>query len=142
MIRSSFICSSGIQCPTHPSQEELVHPYHVRRGATRTLVALVIALAGCGDDSTGPEDRVITTSVTVRNDFFTPSDIQVSPGAVVTWTMDSGGLPHNVTFAPSVAPPSGTLETGTFQLEMPTTAGTYNYQCTFHSGMNGSVLVQ
>jgi len=132
----------GHGVPDPPDAEELVQGSHVRRRATWTLVALAVALAGCGDDSTGPEGRVTTTSVTVRNNFFTPEDIAVSPSAVVTWTWDSSPIIHNVTFAGGAAASSVNMSTGTFQSTMPATAGTYSYQCTIHPGMTGSVLVQ
>lgn len=132
----------GHGVPDPPDAEEFVQGSHVRRRATWTLVALAVALAGCGDDSTGPEGRVTTTSVTVRNNFFSPEDIAVSPGAVVTWTWDSNGIQHNVTFA-GVGVSSGNLSSGTFQAAMPSAAGTYDYQCTLHPAvMTGSVLVQ
>ena len=89
-------------------------------------------------------DPVAQTTVTVSNDFFNPGSIQVSPGATVTWTW-AGGSPegHNVTFASSaVAAPSTTQPTGTFQVTMPTATGVYDYECTIHAGMDGSVTVQ
>jgi plastocyanin len=73
---------------------------------------------------------------------FTPSAIKVAAGATVTWT-NSSDEAHNVTFAGSAVPPSGTMAAGTAKaLVMPAVAGTYNYTCTFHSGMSGSVQVQ
>jgi plastocyanin len=83
----------------------------------------------------------LTTSVTVGPSFsFTPADIQVSPGATVTWTWADG--PHNVTFPSGSIADSPDQSTGTFATAMPTTPGTYPYSCTLHSGMSGSVLVQ
>ena len=126
-----------------------------RRGAHWMIISLFLAVAGCGGDSGtngggggggggGGTTPVVTTDVTVGNggNVFTPPDIQVSPGATVTWTWNSGGVGHNVTFASStVSAPSATQPTGTFQVVMPTAAGTYTYVCTIHAGMDGSVLV-
>jgi plastocyanin len=82
------------------------------------------------------------TAVEVDDDFFTPPDILVTSGATVTW-MWVGGEGHNVTFASNaVSAPSITQTTGTFQVVMPTAAGVYNYECTIHAGMDGSVTVQ
>ena len=83
----------------------------------------------------------MTTSVTVNDDFFTPTSIQVSPGATVTWTWSSSRV-HNVTFADNAITDSGDQGGGTYQTAMPTAPATYAYQCTIHSGMVGSVLVQ
>jgi plastocyanin len=85
----------------------------------------------------------MTTSVTVQGSLsFSPADIQVVPGASVTWTWASGAGEHNVTFPSTAIADSGNLTSGTFTTAMPTAPGTYNYSCTIHSGMNGSVLVQ
>jgi len=124
---------------------------YFRRGAGWMLTALAVALTGCGDDSTGPSgggggggggSPVMTTSVSVGNNFFSPEDILVSSGATVTWTWSPGGVVHNVTFASAAVTPSGNMSSGTFQAAMPAAAGTYTYQCTIHSGMTGSVQVQ
>jgi len=59
----------------------------------------------------------------------------------VTWQIS--GARHNVTFS-GAAPTGGNIpdtESGSVTRTFPT-AGTYNYQCTRHSGMTGSVVVQ
>ena len=118
----------------------------VRRRAGWVAAALTVAAVGCGGDSPtnpggggGGGGPTVTTSVAVGpGNSFSPADIQVSAGATVTWTF-AGGT-HNVTFSsPSIS--SGDRSSGTFPAVMPTTPGTYNYSCTLHSGMNGSVLV-
>lgn len=85
---------------------------------------------------------MITTSVTVSDNQFTPADIQVSPGATVTWTWAAGASTHNVTFPSPAIADSPNQSSGSFATAMPTTPGTYSYSCTLHAGMNGSVLVQ
>ena len=124
----------------------------VRRGAHFMVISLLVAVAGCGsdsptddgdDDDDGNGGPTLTTSVTVSNNFFDPDDIQVAPGATVTWTWAGGGDSHNVTFASStVADPSNTQPTGMFQVTMPDATGVYDYECTIHEGMDGSVTVQ
>ena len=127
--------------------------FHVRRGAHWIAISLFLAVTGCGGDSgTGNDDDngnggnggsnpTVTMAVTVGDDFFNPVDIQVSPGALVTWTWSSNTV-HNVTFADNSISDSGDQGGGTHETTMPTTTRTYQYQCTIHSGMNGSVLVQ
>jgi len=105
----------------------------------------MLSLAACGGSGGGGggASPVVTTDVTVGDggNIFTPPDIQVSPGALVTWTWSSNRT-HNVTFADNSITDSGDQGGGTYATTMPTTTGTYGYQCTIHSGMDGSVLVQ
>ena len=130
----------------------------VRRGAPWLAMALFFAVAGCGGDSGtnggggnggggggggGGTTPVITTAVNVVDFSFDPPDIQVTSGAMVTWTW-TGGAPHTVTFANATITSSGVSKTtGTHQAAMPTAAGIYTYQCTVHpSTMQGTVTVQ
>jgi plastocyanin len=127
------------------------------------LVALsaVISLAACGGGGdSGPTSPsspstpsnpgggappptatpTLTNSVTVQNNSFSPNNIQVSPGTTVTWTWAQGSDAHNVTFSDgtnSGDKVGGAVFTRTFN-----SAGTFNYQCTLHGGMTGSVLVK
>jgi plastocyanin len=82
--------------------------------------------------------------VTVRNNLsFNPENIQVSPGATVTWTWEgTTSEAHNVTFTNPAIANSPNQTSGTHQATMPTAAGTYDYRCTNHGGMDGTVLVQ
>ncbi len=116
------------------------------------LAAAILACGG-GSDSTGlgttggnntggGGNPVAATAVDMQNFAFTPAAIKVASGATVTWT-NTDGTSHNVTFDGGAVAASGTITAGTAKaLVMPTAAGTYTYKCTFHSGMNGSVVVQ
>lgn len=115
-------------------------------------LALTLFLAACGggSDSTAPVTSggggggggpIATTSVEMKNIAFSPAAIKVASGATVTWT-NSDGFNHNVTFAGAAVAPSGNFATGSKALVMPTTPGTYNYSCTIHAGMAGTVTVQ
>jgi plastocyanin len=128
----------------------------------RKIAALAFAfssfLAGCGGggaatDSTGterpPADETpgpgggpsSGTVVVAAGTAFTPATVNVAQGASVTWQFSST---HNVTFG-SAKPSGGDIPntsagasvTRTFSI-----AGTYDYDCTLHSGMSGSVVVQ
>ena len=85
-----------------------------------------------------PSANVVTTPGTT----FSPSTITVAQGSTVTWQFT--GNTHNVTFG--TAKPTGgdipnTAAGGTASRTFPN-AGTYAYDCTLHSGMSGSVIVQ
>ena len=108
----------------------------------RTIMAgLILAAAACGSSSsTGPKDNGSTsTSITVRDNSFSPSATTVPVGSTVTWTW-AGSAPHNVTFSDGTA--SSTQASGTFQHAF-ATAGTFAYHCTIHgAAMSGTVTVQ
>ena len=71
---------------------------------------------------------------------FEPKTVTISPGGSVTWTFQ---MLHNVTFT-GASPAGGNIpeqSTGSASRTFPT-AGTYNYNCTLHGGMTGTVTVQ
>lgn len=119
-----------------------------------SLVAVLFASAalGCGGGSDGYTTGTTTTgtgsnsgastssSVSVGNDFFTPASTAVAPGTTVTWTWNSGGVQHNVTFDDGQKSP--TQGSGTYTRAF-AAAGTYNYHCTIHgAAMSGTVTVK
>ena len=91
---------------------------------------------GGGGGSTAP---VATNSVTVRNDFFDPVNASITRGTTVTWTWAQGASVHNVTFTDG--PASQSISSGTYTRTF-ANAGTFNYSCTLHAGMSGSIVVQ
>jgi plastocyanin len=92
-----------------------------------------------GGNPTGGDSPVATNAVAVGDNIFTPPNIQVNVGTTVTWTWSPNVASHNVTFGDGAKSPDQT--TGTFTRTF-STAGTFNYSCTLHSGMSGSVKVQ
>lgn len=127
---------------------------HVRRGTPLMVGVFLAAFTACGGDSTGPSTGggggggggggttfTTTTNVTVDDNSFSPENIQVSPGATVTWTW-SGTNSHNVTFADASITDIGNHTSGAHTSTMPMAAGDYTYQCTNHGGMTGTVRVQ
>jgi plastocyanin len=116
----------------------------------RVLLALfaVAACGGGGSDTTAPPiipttpaTPVATTAVSMQNDQFNPKDILVSPSAVVTFT-NNDGISHNVIFSDNNVPSITDWANGNRTTTMPSTPGTYNYTCTIHAGMSGTVKVQ
>ena len=93
-----------------------------------------------GTQNGGSTNPVQTNAVGVSDDFFSPINAQVAVGTTVTWTWASGASAHNVTF--SDGPASGDKSGGASYSRTFNTAGTYNYHCTIHAGMTGSVIVQ
>ena len=109
---------------------------------TMSALFLVFVVAACGGDTTAPvEVAVATTAVTLHNLAFGPGAIVVSRGATVTFT-NQDGINHNLTFSSAAITSVGNFATGARQVVMPDAPGTYDYHCTIHSGMTGTVQVQ
>jgi len=119
-----------------------------RTGSTlAAALILSFAVAGCSDSSpTDGGDPVATTSVEVRDSFFSPAANRVSPGAEVTWTWVNTALSHNVIWVDGALDNASTRQFGSFSLSMPSEAGEYRYYCSVHgsptSGMRGRVIVE
>ncbi len=85
----------------------------------------------------------LAANVSVVNDNFNPAATTIAVTGTVTWNWNSGGLNHNVTFAAMAGAPANIPDRGTGSIARTfNTAGTFNYQCTLHAGMNGSVTAQ
>ena len=106
----------------------------------QTATATATALTGSPQVTFTTTAQVITT-IDIADNSFTPSTITVPLHTTVTWSW--GGVnTHNVTFTPATGVPldipnrtSGTVDR-TFD-----TAGTFQFRCTNHAGMTGSVTV-
>lgn len=102
--------------------------------------ALLLFAAGCGgggDEASSPDEGGGSgTTVSVEDNLFDPEAIEISSGDTVTWEWN-GDQPHNVSHEDfeSEIQTEGTFEQ-TFD-----EAGTYEYTCTVHAGMDGVVEV-
>ena len=121
--------------------------------ATRTLSgtsgahgAIAFATLAGGPDTvtftTNASTAPATATVIVGDNVFNPATVDIAVGGTVTWDWGSGGPVHNVTFSTAGAPgPIANRNSGTVGLTFPN-AGTFNYECTIHSGvMTGTVVV-
>jgi plastocyanin len=82
-----------------------------------------------------------TNSVTIQNMAFSPANISVKKGTTVTWTnQDSVG--HTVTETDGkTGPSSSTLNQGSTYSFTYNEVGTFNYHCSIHTYMTGTVTV-
>jgi plastocyanin len=79
-----------------------------------------------------------TIEVTIQGFAFNPSSITISPGDTVKWTnMDSAT--HTVV-GDDIS--SGNLKNGDSYQQTFTKPGTYNYHCSIHPSMLGTVIVK
>jgi plastocyanin len=120
-----------------------------------SLLAGVVALAGCGGGSSSPMSTTPTptpggtspTTVAIplgasvqTTAAYVPDSITVSVGTIVKWT-NNDNVAHDVTsknnvfFSGNMGP--GATFSQTFQ-----STGSFPYYCTIHPGMVGTVTVQ
>jgi plastocyanin len=109
-------------------------------------VVVFASPASGGSDADSNTHASKGTSVSVRDDVFSPRSLTVARGAKVTWRW-RGQNPHNVKFrkVPSGASKrgTGTKTSGRFSRTF-SKSGRYRYVCTIHEslGMKGSVSVK
>ena len=83
---------------------------------------------------------VMEVNATNKGGAFDPEMVKVPVGGTVMWTNNSGNI-HNVTFTDTSIKASTVMSKGdAFKVTFPK-AGTYKYTCTFHPGMDGTVVV-
>jgi plastocyanin len=82
------------------------------------------------------------TVVRVGNNAFTPTVVTVQAGDSVAWQWQGTTNQHNITFATVAGAPANEPNrvSGAVWRTF-TTVGTFDYQCTNHGGMTGSVTV-
>ncbi len=114
------------------------------------LLAFVVLAAGCtqpaapggGQQANGTVLQNATAptvaSVMVTGFSFQPGSIMVAKGGSVTWT-NQDPVPHTITGADF---DSGNLDRGKSYSHVFDKAGTYEYHCTIHTSMKGTVVVQ
>lgn len=109
------------------------------------IVPLTALLIGCGSESktetsgTKPAASAPSTAETVKiADFKFGAPLTVSRGAKVTWE-NTDDAPHN---AVGDAFKTADLKKGDSDTVTFDKPGTYEYVCTFHPFMKGTVVVQ
>src|SRR6202166_5317673 len=127
-------------------------------GTLRYLVGAlaVVWLAACGGNTTSPgSGSTSSTSVGVAGAnlgtatekisatgqlTFDPAMQTAHVGDIIQWT-NTASFEHTITFdsQPSLSDPS-LQPGGTWEVKF-TTAGTYQYHCSIHSGMVGTIVV-
>jgi hypothetical protein len=78
--------------------------------------------------------------VFIQSNMFNPSSVNVSKGTTVTWT-NKDNTTHTVTSKTNLFD-SGDMSGGKVFSHTFPDAGTFTYYCKYHSGMNGTVVVQ
>jgi plastocyanin len=127
-------------------------------------VALGVVVAGCGnsDDGGGGDDAQNTeqpaeqgsaggggadtgsgggAKVSLKGIKFNPANVTVKAGDKVTWT-NNDSVGHDVTGDNFKSGDAGGMQNGDTFAHTFDKKGTFDYVCTVHSGMEGSVTVK
>lgn len=140
--------------PLSPAEVPSYAPSVRRSRWTPALLAVVVllgvALLGCGDDDDGAAGDGATTeaagedaaaSVTIRDLAFEPDELTVQTGDVIE-VSNEDGVQH--TFTSDDAGFDTVLEPGGSGTARVATSepGTYDFVCSFHPAMQGSITVE
>lgn len=127
----------------------------VAAAGTAVVVATLAACGGGGDQGSGdtctpkggaPSGTTAAQTVQVVSDptttgAFQPKTLTVKKGDSVEWDWTDQGVSHTVT-AEDGSFDSGLCAAGNKFVVTFNTAGTFNYKCTIHAQMTGSLTVQ
>ncbi len=95
--------------------------------------------ASAAQRSVGGARKASSTSVTIGDNFFSPTSVTIGVGDTVTWN-NTGQAPHNAT-ADDGSFRTPTLENGQSASHTFSEAGTFSYICTIHPDMKGTIRV-
>jgi plastocyanin len=114
------------------------------RATVCALLFLGLVGVGCGKSSSptspsNPGDGSLVT-VFINNSVYSPNPVTVNVGQQVNWK-NNDTIAHTATlegmFDNHIAPMSAQGAPVTMN-----TKGTFNYHCTIHQGMTGTIVVQ
>jgi len=114
-------------------------PKRRRLAATAVLLSAVLLGACSDDDGTPAEAGGGGTAVTIEDFNYSPGTLDVEAGTTVTFT-NVDDFAHTAT-AKDASFDSGNLDKdGTFEHTFET-AGTFEYLCSIHNSMTGTITV-
>jgi plastocyanin len=112
-----------------------------------TMLIILVAMNSCSKSSSyvpvNPGNNDPTPGayeVWMQNRTFVPATKTVAVGTTITWTNKDTDS-HDVQSDTGVFSSPSMGKNGVFTFTF-TMAGTYKYSCAFHSGMNGTIIVQ
>ena len=121
----------------------------IRVGYISVFATSLLFSSACDETATplsGTPPPSSQVTVNLQASAFAPASVSVSRGGTVTW-LNAAPIAHNITpnnpsqagtwVAQNVPAQQGFSFAHTFN-----TAGTFNYACTLHTGMTGTVSVE
>ena len=117
---------------------------------TTALLMVPVLLSACSGGgskgsvtATGPAGAQVATIGMNDSDEFVPGEVQAKVGTLTLTVENLGGKPHNLVFTDESLGRTTTMgrdDTTPLKLLIKK-AGTYTFECTYHSGMDGRVIV-
>jgi plastocyanin len=120
-----------------PIQEAYSMAFKARILALAGLLVLVLSACGASDASPAATAGDDGRTVVIEDLAFAPETLTVEAGDTVTWVWRDGSIDHDVSgddFASEV------MSEGTFRNRFDD-PGTYDYVCTLHPNMTGTIEV-
>ena len=139
IVSASLIAPVGLsiaQEPAPPPDEETSSPAGDPPAAEAQPSTVGVA-GGAGPAGSEDVHAAADGSVSIGDFFFSPASITVGIGDSVTWT-NNGQETHNAT---GNGIGTGNLDNGESGSATFSSAGSFNYICTIHPQMNGTVRV-
>jgi plastocyanin len=137
----------GLRTPDEPHSSRAGGTPRRRRVAFGTLaiVAAVAAgpvLAACSSSTSTPTTTapVHSATIAIRNFKFVPATLRVSPGAVIK-VFNEDQVTHTLTASHGQFNTGGISAGQSASFTAPTAAGTFDYICTIHAFMHGTLVV-
>jgi plastocyanin len=115
-------------------------------------VCTALLISACGKSSpaspspspnpnpSGSTASIVSGASTRGTNAYSPNPVSVSVGATVTW-MNNDGITHTAT-SNTGAFDTQNIGAGASKSVTFSTAGTFQYHCSIHPGMMGTVIVQ
>lgn len=79
--------------------------------------------------------------ISIQNMMFTPSQINIAKGGEVTWT-NNDSIAHTVTSDTGGELNSGDIQPGSTYSHTFNTTGSFQYHCSIHPSMRGTIVVK
>ena len=125
----------------------------MKKAAGPWILGLALVLGACEgrpnpvigiqtDSSVSGGTFVSSATVRIVDNAYQPNSVNLQQNGVVVWVWDTTATLHNVTFDdPLLAPQSSqTISRGTHTVVF-SSVGTFDYHCTIHTEMTGSIVV-
>jgi len=102
------------------------------------FAGFLLLLAACSKENSDSNGSVNLNTVSIKNMSFSPQSLRVNINATVTWVNDDN-ITHTVT-ADDGSFDSGDILPGAKFMYTFSNTGTYNYHCTYHLSMTGTII--